>query len=118
MVMMLWGFTTKQLLLSGIDVAALTAQVNPNRNPNPNPNPNQVSGILSPTAIASLSDSGGRTDTHADALAHAFETLSAGRRFAVVPLADGGAFWFATCPALYPEGRASRGAVSAARDSM
>ena len=49
------------------------------------------------------------TDTHADALAHAFETLSAGRRFAVVPLADGGAFWFATCPALYPEGRASRG---------
>jgi 2-polyprenyl-6-methoxyphenol hydroxylase-like FAD-dependent oxidoreductase len=54
------------------------------------------SGILSPTAIASLSDSGGRTDAHADSLAYAFETLSAGRRFAVVPLADGGAFWFAT----------------------
>ena len=54
------------------------------------------SGILSPTAIASLSDSGGRTDAHADSLAYSFETLSAGRRFAVVPLADGGAFWFAT----------------------
>ena len=39
MVMMLWGFTVKQLLLSGIDVAALTAQVNPNPNPNPNPDP-------------------------------------------------------------------------------
>ena len=80
-----------------------------------------VSGILSPTAIANLSDSGGRTDTHADSLAHAFETLSAGRRFAVVPLADGGAFWFATCPVLYPEGRAgsarSRRPVPATRDS-
>ena len=54
------------------------------------------SGILSPTAIASLSDSGGRTDAHANSLAYSFETLSAGRRFAVVPLADGGAFWFAT----------------------
>ena len=28
--------------------------------------------------------------------AHAFETLSLGRRFAMVPLARGGAFWFAT----------------------
>ena len=28
--------------------------------------------------------------------AHAFETLSRGRRFAMVPLARGGAFWFAT----------------------
>ena len=27
-----------------------------------------------------------------------FETLSQGRRFAMVPLAGGGAFWFATRP--------------------
>ena len=33
MVMMLWGFTVKQLLLSGIDVAALTAQVGHNMYP-------------------------------------------------------------------------------------
>lgn len=29
---------------------------------------------------------------------HAFETLSEGRRFAFVPLGNGGAFWFATYP--------------------
>ena len=32
----------------------------------------------------------------ADCCAHAFETLSAGHRFAMVPLAGGGAFWFGT----------------------
>lgn len=34
--------------------------------------------------------------TAASVGAHAFETLSQGRRFAMVPLANGGAFWFAT----------------------
>ena len=55
------------------------------------------SGILSPNAVVSLSASSGQT---ANSLKYAFETLSAGRRFAVVPLADGGAFWFATLAAM------------------
>lgn len=57
-------------------------------------------GILSPLAVANLTTSGGRTDSAegSSPTAHAFETLSSGRRFACVPLADGGAFWFATMP--------------------
>jgi FAD-dependent urate hydroxylase len=55
-------------------------------------------GLLSPLAVANLVSSGGRTDSakYSRPTAHAFETLSRGRRFACVPLADGDAFWFAT----------------------
>ena len=66
------------------------------------------SGVLSPLAVQNLTTSGGSTDLPAVAgnpVEYAFETLSAGRRFAMVPLANGGAFWFATLPsALTPPG--------------
>lgn len=58
-------------------------------------------GMLSRLAVANLTSSGGRTDSAEGSapFEHAFETLSRGRRFACVPLADGGAFWFATLAA-------------------
>ena len=76
------------------------------------------SGVLSPLAVRNLTTSGGSTDLPAAAgspVEYAFETLSAGRRFAMVPLADGGAFWFATLPAAStPPGDAAGAAAVAA----
>ncbi len=60
------------------------------------------SGILAPAVATSLphrEPASGPGGDSPPAPPYAFETLSRGHRFALVPLADGGAFWFATRPA-------------------
>ena len=76
-------------------------------------------GILEPPSLGTLSDRlWPAADGAEDGVPQlAFETLSAGRRFALVPLADGGAFWFATRPLACgaADERADAGALGALR---
>lgn len=71
------------------------------------------SGVLPPSAISKADEGrGARASLRPESLA--FETLSAGRRFALVPLRDS-AFWFASLPADSPAAAAALASAPADR---